>query len=513
MGVKLGKKTIPALKVRQWLAEWEEIHWKPDQKRAEPPHWFYQFSMSAKILKALSGVYPRSIKQRTRASKDLGIQRGHDKRRSDEISKYVKYGYPWSNLSEAKRESGDFQELRQPGWLPTAIVVNILTPDDVRRGRRVAPSDLIEIKNSDNDAAEFLLPGRINESWYPQNIPPIEVIDGQHRLWAFDDNPLQGDYELPVVAFVGLDLSWQAYLFYTINIKPKKINPSLAFDLYPLLRTEEWLTKFEGHVIYRETRAQELVDLLWSHSQSPWLHRINMLGEKGHKKGLMVTQASWVRSLLTSFVKSWEGRGRSIGGLFGSLIGEHNTVLPWIRQEQAAFLIVVGQTFQKAISDMNEPWMKALREEEYPHLDLTDKDLAFFGPNNLLNSDQGIRSFLQVINDLCFVESDKYDFHQWGGSQYDTESDSEQIDASITALIKGRKIYNYLKKLSNILASYDWRTSSSPGLTEKKRVLKASFRGSGGYKELRREVLKHVLSNGERAVAEPASRVLNLLGY
>ena len=202
------------------------------------------------------------FQQPARASQDLGIQRGHDKGRSDEISKFVKYGYPWSNLSEAKRESGEFQDLRQPGWLPTAIVVNILTPDDVRRGRRVATSDLIEIKNSDNGAAEFLLPGSINKSWYPQKIHPIEVIDGQHRLWAFEDNRLQGNYELPVVAFVGLDLSWQAYLFYTINIKPKKINASLAFDLYPLLRTEEWLTKFEGHPIYRETRAQELVDLL-----------------------------------------------------------------------------------------------------------------------------------------------------------------------------------------------------------------------------------------------------------
>ena len=87
------------------------------------------------------------------------------------------------------------------------------------------------------------------------------MIDGQHRLWAFEGEELAGDYELPVIAFVGLDLSWQAYLFYTINIKPKKINTSLAFDLYPLLRTEEWLNKFEGPAIYRETRAQELVEL------------------------------------------------------------------------------------------------------------------------------------------------------------------------------------------------------------------------------------------------------------
>ena len=50
-------------------------------------------------------------------------------------------------------------------------------------------------------------------------------------------------YELPVIAFQGLDVTWQAYLFYTINIKPKRINASLAYDLYPLLRVQDWLEK------------------------------------------------------------------------------------------------------------------------------------------------------------------------------------------------------------------------------------------------------------------------------
>ena len=53
---------------------------------------------------------------------------------------------------------------------------------------------------------------------------PIEVIDGQHRLWAFEKQLDNADFELPVVAFVGLDISWQAYLFWTINIKPKRID-------------------------------------------------------------------------------------------------------------------------------------------------------------------------------------------------------------------------------------------------------------------------------------------------
>ena len=51
------------------------------------------------------------------------------------------------------------------------------------------------------------------------------------------------------------------------------------------------LEKFEGPVIYRETRAQELVDLLYSYPQSPWFQRINMLGESGLGRR-MVSQAA-----------------------------------------------------------------------------------------------------------------------------------------------------------------------------------------------------------------------------
>ena len=61
-------------------------------------------------------------------------------------------------------------------------------------------------------------------------------------------------------------------------------------------------------MVYRETRAQELVDRLWSAEESPWHRRINMLGSSG-TRGTMVTQSAWVRSIMASFVKSWDGRG------------------------------------------------------------------------------------------------------------------------------------------------------------------------------------------------------------
>jgi len=507
-------KHIQALKVRQWLAEWDSIQWKPKERRAEPPHWFCQFSIPAADLKALSGIYARTTK-RKRGSQDLGIQRRHEERRSEEISRFVRYGYPWSDLTEARRKSGEFQDLRQPGWLPTAIVVNILSQADERHGETLAAQDLITVDDSPENTAVVHLPKSYSgPAWKYQTIPPIEVIDGQHRLWAFEGCDLNGDFELPVVAFVGLDLSWQAYLFYTINIKPKKINASLAFDLYPLLRTEEWLNRFEGHIIYRETRAQELVDLLWSCPESPWYHRINMLGEKGYK-GFLVTQAAWVRSLLAAFIKSWEGRGVQIGGLFGTAVGRDDTVLPWTRFDQAAFLMVAGRYLREAVADTNKAWARALRKQDVPSLFEKGKqklDLAFFGPNTLLNQDQGIRTLLHVVNDTCFVRADDLKFSRWRGDEDTWGSDEKQLLASIASLKTTSKISGFLKDLANELATYDWRASSAPGLSDDQRILKAGFRGSGGYKALRGDGLKH-LASSRGDVASAAKQVIRILGY
>jgi hypothetical protein len=41
----------------------------------------------------------------------LGIQRRHDQTRSDEIRRFIQHGYPWSELSETKRKSGDYDDL------------------------------------------------------------------------------------------------------------------------------------------------------------------------------------------------------------------------------------------------------------------------------------------------------------------------------------------------------------------------------------------------------------------
>ena len=505
-------RQIHALKVKQWASEWDDIHWDPTEHRSEPPHWFYQFKLSARSLRRLSGVYARTT-DRTASADDLGIQRQLNSQRSREIGEFVRYGYPWSSLSQTKRRTREFNDLRQPGWLPTSIVVNILVSGDNRGQKQIVGSDLIEIQDGENDIATLSLPqGFSDKSWQPEALHPIEVIDGQHRLWAFDDADLHGEYELPVVAFIGLDRSWQAYLFYTINIKPKKINASLAFDLYPLLRTEKWLEKFEGHAIYREIRSQELVDKLWSYPESPWYHRINMLGETG-TKGLMVNQSSWVRSLIHSFVKSWEGRRIRIGGIFGSKVGDDKMVLAWGLSEQAAFLIFMGQEIQQAIKDTEGEWAQSLRgkgSENQP-------DPAFFGPNNLLNQDQGIRTLLQIVNDFFFQNADDLNLISfWEADNQEEENEDEhdpRIASAINSLRANSEVSEFMTRLAAVLATYDWRASNASGLNDDVRTLKASFRGSGGYKELRKHVLSHITNCDDSLLKETAKSVQQALNY
>lgn len=505
-------REITALKVKQWLREWEKVEFDEDVHRRRPDTHFYLFTLPASELKTLSGIQRRTTEGGLLRSQDLGIQRRHDKNRSEEIHKFIQFGYPWSELSEAKRKSGQFDDLRKPGWLPTAIVINILKPDDERRGQKIAGRDIITVNDSDEKTAIIRFPDQFSgSSWKPVTWHPIEIIDGQHRLWAFEEGKGDGDFELPVVAFHGLDISWQAYLFWTINIKPKKINASLAFDLYPLLRTEDWLEKFEGHSIYRETRAQELTEALWAHPESPWYQRINMLGESGLKQ-TMVSQAAWIRALTATIVKASKGKRVSIGGLFGAPVGSHKEALPWSRAQQAAFLIFAGQKIRIAIKNCKEPWAKSLRQAEEQITFENQQDPAFAGSNTLLNTDQGIRGILHITNDLCYVRAKELDLENWVTEDDAGAADEEMVNKALKSLRKQEKLNKFLDKLADGLAKFDWRSSSAEGLSENLRTSKLVFRGSGGYKELRRQLLK-LLEKEQGDIGTAAQGVNEALGY
>ena len=497
------RRGIPALVVHQWLRTWNDIKWDSAARQAKPPEEFYVFRLNAAELKALTGVYRRSTADMKRRAEDVYVQRSHESRRSETIQQFVRYGYPWCEMSDRKRRSGKFTDLKKPGWLPTAIVVNILEPDDPRH---IDPADVIDIdETGDRGIVRLMLPKSFDgSSWRCASIPPMEVIDGQHRLWAFEGYNPPDSFELPVVAFHGLDRSWQAYLFWSINVTPKRINASLAFDLYPLLRTEDWLERFHGHSIYREARAQEIVEALWSHTESPWHQRINMLGERGLKVP-MVSQAAWIRSLMATCLKQWEGRGTRIGGLFGAPMGRDKPNLPWSRAQQAAFLMGAGQALRDAVKSHRGKWTKALRSEDPGPLYSQDDDPAFCGRYSLLGTDQGIRGFLYTLNDLCYVSADDLSLEAWQHEEAAATEEEEVLRALET--LEEQPVHAFVTKMAIGLASYDWRTSSAPGLDEEERLRQSAFRGSSGYRELRLQLLQHLQARVRGRVSGAAHEV------
>lgn len=488
------------------MDEWDHIEWNKSRHRRQPAKEFFMFSINPVLLQKISCIYRRDPTTRNSSVLDLGIQRVHEQARSKEIGQYVKYGYPWSAIGNRAQQSDKYLDLKNPGWLPTAIVINILTADDTRDGRKVHSDELIEFV--DGSPPKFLVPQTEEQI----SVPPVEIIDGQHRLLSFGEEYQHREYELPVVAFFGLDVSWQAYLFYTINIKPKRINASLAFDLYPLLRTQDWLTKPEGLSVYRETRCQAIVDMLHSHPRSPWFHRIDMIGAR--QSGSKVTQNSWIRSLMATLVKHPSTRRGKIGGLFSSNVGALNSVLPWTSAQQIAFLIVFGTRFEESITSGTEPWMKEMRSAGIDDDSFDeDKDPAYVARRVLFNTDQGMRVLLHTMNDVCFVWSDELQLSKWINEWNKGHAEivpHEEINFQVSSLMKRLRITTYMDSVCKCLATFDWRTFSAPGVDEASKSRKAAYRGSGGYGELRGDLLEHLAnSNGE--YSEAVTRIQSIL--
>jgi len=196
--------------------------------------------MDAKELLKIAYTSPRN-KDRKR-----GIQRGLDKKRLAEIGEYY--------LSK-----------KAPGILPNTIIVSLSEDAYFKDGKMHIP-----IKEN-------------GEAF---------VLDGQHRLFAFlPEYSGKITMDIVVSAFINLEDAMKAYIFRKINMTQRKINPSLVYDLIPMLR-KEWV-KFEN------LRAKALLDYLNEEENSPWRDGIDMMGGRQRP----ITQASFMTRLKTLLKK------------------------------------------------------------------------------------------------------------------------------------------------------------------------------------------------------------------
>lgn len=195
---------------------------------------FHIFPMNSDNLLRIAYTSPRNQNRKS------GIQRGLDKNRLKEIGEY-------------------YQSVKEPGILPNAIIVSLS-------------------KDS------FFKDGKINIAIREQG--EAFILDGQHRVFGFLPEYAKGkSMDLVVSAFINLKDEMKAYIFRTINMKQRKINPSLVYDLIPMLR-KEW-------VQFEDARAKFFVDYLNNTDGSPWYDGIAMLGGRERP----ITQASFITRL------------------------------------------------------------------------------------------------------------------------------------------------------------------------------------------------------------------------
>ncbi len=199
---------------------------------------FYLFAIPGKTLLKIAYTSERTQYNRT------GIQRGLRPDRLREIGRFLK-----ANGSTT------------PPLLPNTIIISL----------------------SNNSYYE-------NGCMYICDEPAGEafVIDGQHRLWAFGEK-YSGTTDLNVVvtAFIDLDDAGKAHIFSSINANQRKINPSLVYDLIPMLRDTET-------VAFEDKRCQDLVVFLNEEaSDSPWKDKIGMVG----KSDRIISQSSFITAL------------------------------------------------------------------------------------------------------------------------------------------------------------------------------------------------------------------------
>lgn len=506
----------PLLRVNQWLGTWDTATWGGN--RPKPPNHFYVGSLSLKILRSLSGVQPRTAEDR-RVSKTAGYQRTHDEDRLSKISRYLEYGFPLS--SEPSLRAQDYTELINPGWLPTSILVNVLgaNAQRIRKGkeRTVQPTDLVRIVTQ---GAHYELDYPITAFDPSQALPPLEIVDGQHRLLATDLINLPDEYQVPVVIFDDLPLTWQAYLFWVINVEPKRINTSLAFDLYPELRDQEWLKRGESIKIYQEHRSQELVEVLWRNPSSPWKDRIELFGKRvdGH-----VSNAAAIRSLIATFVRTWakgnEAGSESdeitkLGGLFGSIDKDGNRyIIRWRRPEQAAFLILCWTAVRSSIEKSNATWKVALAQGAQKSA-AEAAIYAFSGPYTLLATDQGFRAICFAYNSMAQLVYDKIGLLEIEGSEDESEPTDELVENSLAKLQVNQALMGFVSSVAlALIEGVDWRTSAAPGISESDKVVQGQYRGSSGYKALNKAALMAASKSQDFNVRDAATRAMTILGW
>jgi DGQHR domain-containing protein len=216
------------------------------------------------VLCAIADFDVRRIMQEERdVERYLGIQRPLQYKRVREIAEYVNFSdasFPSSIIIAVDERAATYDSGSNKMTLS-----NVLDPDDPILARNIA-----------------------------------RVIDGQHRiagLYSFRGT----EFDCPVTVLVGMDISDQGLMFARVNLSQTRVNPSLALDLFDLVKAPS-----------PQKTCHEVTIRLDRSKDGPFFRRIKRLGVATEgRKGELLTQATLVKGLMP-FISSTPDRDRDI---------------------------------------------------------------------------------------------------------------------------------------------------------------------------------------------------------
>lgn len=134
-----------------------------------------------------------------------------------------------------------------------------------------------------NTTSEFILSETNNTLEIEIKESAFTIIDGQHRVEGFRDNPVK-DFELIVAIFKDLKIDQQANIFSTINSQQTKVDPSLNLHL-----------EINNQVYTPKKMMIEIAQSFCFDKESPWANNIRMLGRQTNG---IISLAAFVKPLL-----------------------------------------------------------------------------------------------------------------------------------------------------------------------------------------------------------------------
>lgn len=278
----------------------------------QPVGTFYNCRMAAQSLLQICQFDFRRIERNNGVKEFLGIQRQLKDDRVREIRKYI------------ATEDASF---------PTSIVISV--------DERCARFDLVD------GVQKLVLTPYTEEEDISKSIPFVgiaTIIDGQHRLKAFDGTEI--DWDLSVNIFVGADPGTQAMIFSKVNLAQTKVNKSLVYDLFSLDKSRS-----------PEKTAHELAVNLNDIPESPFFERIKRLGSATDGVfGETLSQATLVKGVLP-YISKDPMVDRDIGrrsGLFperGADDFEKRIFYPFFRSGDDHLILAVMINFFSAVRD------------------------------------------------------------------------------------------------------------------------------------------------------------------